>query len=288
MRHALTVWIGASLALAGCGGNTSVDDAEELGHAVGDVMASFDEAGTGASFSARSLPLDRPGLGRGLLDRALDLAVPPAYAAACWTEMFVACSNSQRVKRFDNCALGANTLSGEVTLTFSRPSCTFLLVGDTVNRQANFTLTGRRNATLTVSSDGGGQTVTRTTDGFTYKVLGMRRVLKNGAGTALVDISTDTLQDIVITGSSRANRTLVSGTLEIVHHLADYTATLTPESLKWNGTCNCPVSGKLTGTATGSSKGTLTAVVEFSGCGTGTVTVGSDTSTVNFDRCAAL
>jgi hypothetical protein len=276
----------ATLMLAGCGGMTT-DDVEETGHAAADVFASYDE-GTSVTGMAWNVPLYRPSFDRTLLDRTLDLALPSAWAAACWKEDFSACTNSERVRTFDHCALGPFSLDGSVTLDFSSATCAIpLAVGDTITRHANFTLNGRRNSALTVSDEGGGQMIAKTADGWTYSVPGMHRVMTDAKGTKLFDISTRTTSDIVISGGlTRKSRVLVSGTLEIVHNLAGFTVDLTPADLTWDGTCNCPVSGKLTGTATG--KRTGTAEIVITGCGTGTVTIGADTTTVNFDRCATL
>jgi hypothetical protein len=289
-EHAMkttTILAGLALALVGCGGTTA-DDAEELGHAAADALASFDESGTGGGFAWMRLPLDRPGLDRSLLDRALELAAPQAWAAACWSEHFGTCEAGVRVKDFGDCALGANKLSGDVTLTFSDSNCSMAGVGASVTRTAQFTLTGRRNATLSVSSEGGGQKVTRTADGYTYEVLGMQRVAKRASNETLFDISTRTIEPLVVTGTTRRERTLVSGKLEISHNLAHYKTTLVPENVTWDGACNCPVSGKLSGTATGLKNGDKSAVVEFTGCGTGTVTIGSESQSVSFDRCTTL
>lgn len=278
--------VAAVLALSGCG--AGVDEVEEVGHAAADVMASLDETGAGSAFALNVAPIERPGLGRSTLDAVLDLALPDAFAAACWSERFSACSAGVRTKTFDACGLGRNKLEGRVTLTFSDAGCSFSSAGDSVTRSADFTLTGRRNATLTVSSPGGGQRVTRNAQGFSYAVLGMERVMKNGAGETLFDIATKTDEDLVVTGSSRFNRVIHSGKLEIEHKLAGYTITLVPQNVTWDGTCNCPVSGTLAGSISGGKNSGDTATIEFQGCGNGTVTVGGETKTVAFDRCAAL
>ena len=47
-------------------------------------------------------------------------------------------------------------------------ACTVLTAGDAVTRTADFTLTGLYGGTLEVTSPGGGQTLTKTADGFQY------------------------------------------------------------------------------------------------------------------------
>jgi hypothetical protein len=284
-----TRWLWAvALCLTGCGGaQSSAEDTQEVGHAAADVMASFDETSTGGGF-AFSSPLDRPGLGKTTLDRALDLVVSPAYAEACWLATFSSCSAGTRTRSFDHCALAGFSLDGSVTLTFSQSTCSAAAVGDTVTRNADFTLHGRANYSLAVDSKGGGQKVTRTADGFTYQVLGMERVLTNASGKKIIDISTKTEEDLVVQGFTRANRVIKSGKFDVVHNLAGYTVQLVPADVTWNGTCNCPVSGKLTGSITAGKNVGKSAEVVFNGCGKGTVTVGTDTEDVDFDRCAAL
>ncbi|MBI5548553.1 MAG: hypothetical protein HY901_32115 [Deltaproteobacteria bacterium] len=274
-------------ALVGCGG-LAIDETEEVGQAAADVLASFDEAGTGSGFAWNVVPLDRPGFDKSPLDRALDLAMPSAYAAACWGQSFATCNAGVRTKDFGDCALGANKLSGTVKLTFSDSGCSMAATGASVTREANFTLTGRRDATLSVTSPGGGQMATRTADGWLFKVKGMERVMKDRNDKTLFDIATHTEEDLVVQGRERFNRTIQSGKMVIEHKLAGYTTTLVPENVKWDGTCNCPVSGKLTGSITGGTSSGDSAVVEFTGCGTGKVTVGAEVKDVTFDRCAAL
>lgn len=277
----------AALVLGGCGG-TLADDAEEIGHAAADVMASLDETGTGGGFAWNVVPLDRPGFDKTAVDRALDLVLPNAYAAACWTVTFSACDAGVRTKDFGDCALGLNKLSGSVTLTFSNQACTAAAVGDSITRAADFTLTGARNATLTVSAPGGGQKVTRTADGYLYTVLGMERIGKDGKGKTVFDIGTKTLEDLVVQGYFRKDRVVKSGKLEIEHKLAGYKTVFQPENVTWDGTCNCPVSGKLTGSVVGGKNDGKSASVTFTGCGTGDVTMNGEVTPTNFDRCAKL
>lgn len=277
-----------SVLLAGCG-RANFQEIEEVGHAAADLFASLDETGQGGGFASLAPALHRPDLSRGsLLDQAVDLVLPPAWAAACWTVRFTACQEGLRTKDFADCNLGLAKLSGSVELTFSDAACALSDAGQSVNRNANFTLTGRRNATLAVSSAGGGQKVTRTADGWLYAVPGMHRVAKNAAGAPLFDLSTRTLEDLVVTGFSRANRVVKSGKFEVKHNLAGYTVVYAPENLAWNGTCNCPVSGKLVGTATDASGTEAVSTIEVAGCGTGKVAVGEQTAEVTFDRCVGL
>lgn len=271
---------------AGCG-RFQVDEAEEVGQTVGDVFASYDEAGQGAGLAWT--PMYRRDLSRGtLLDRALDLAMPSAQAATCNAVRFAQCVSGTKSKDLAGCSFGGVDLAGTVELSFSQTDCSLGLAGDTVTRTADFTLTGRRGATLTVSSAGGGQQVTRTDTGWTYRVLGLHREMSGPLGKKLFDIDTRTTADIGVTGNSRANRVVSGGTLEIRHNLAKYTTTLSPSQLVWTATCNCPVSGELTGTVARDDGEVKDASLLVTGCGTATVTLGDESKDVVFDRCSGV
>ncbi len=276
----------APLALAACGSLYE----DEVGQATGDVMASFDDASQGGAFAS----LERPIFHRtdgfmkpGLLDRTLDFLVPSAYAAECTNLSFSSCANGVMSKSAADCTYGRWTVNGTITLTFSDVACVMSAVNDTVTRTADFQITGPRGATLAVSSPGGGQKVTRTgATSFNYTVLGMERIATEANGKKLFDISTQTTADIGVTGTSRSDRVMNGGTLEVTHHLAGYTVDLTPDNVTWTTGCNCASSGSWTGTASGSVSGSFT--VQITGCGTASVTSPSGTKQVSFDRCAAL
>lgn len=223
------------------------------------------------------------------MDQLEDLVISRAWAGPCILETFDGCASGERTRSFNDCTfLGAATISGSVTLTFSdAASCRIANVDDSVTREANFTVTGPRGAKAQVSSAGGGQKVTRTATGFLYGVLGMQRTLTDAGGKKVVDISSKTLEDFVISGSTRSDRTIHSGKLELTHHLAKYTTVLSPEQVKWTGSCTCPVSGKLHGTVTG-ARASKSFTLELTGCGTGTLTTDDDSAEVTFERCASL
>jgi hypothetical protein len=272
-------------AFAACG-RFAPDEVEEVGHAVGDAFASLDESGQGGGF-AYVAPLRRPELMRGSVgERLLEALLPAAHATGCWSIGFSACANGVRERDFGNCTLGSAELAGSATLTFSNDTCSLANTGDSVTREAEFTLTGRRNATLRVSSEGGGQIVTRTATGWSYRVLGMHRVMTTAAGRTFFDIETRTLADIGVTGSSRSTRVVSGGELEVRHNLAKYTTVLAPNELAWSATCNCPVSGTLSGTSTSDDGEAKTASIAITGCGRATVTIGDESRDLTFDRCS--
>ncbi len=288
MKNGLRVGLALCFAAAALAcGRGADEDAEEIGQLVGDVLSSFDEASQGGAFAALERPmrptdsLFAPSWG----DRIWSAVLPEAHAAACATVTFGACSGGQRKKDFGDCSFGTATLKGSVTLNFSDiVDCTMNDVNESITRVADFTLTGRRGATITVNSNGGGQKVTRTLAGYTYQVLGMQRVGATANDKKLFDVSTKTLQDIVVTGRSRSDRVMSGGQLEVTHNLRDFITLLEPKDLAWTPTCNCPTSGQVSGAFSGAIIGSFN--MTMTGCGTATVTVNDDSRDVTLDRCA--
>jgi hypothetical protein len=274
-------------AAAGC---RKKDEADQIGESVGEAMSSLDESIAGgaatAMFPYRHVPDELKGP---LWRRAMDSVIPSAYAATCWEPTFSACNASGvRSKDFGGCTIGGATLDGTVTLTFNRPLCVVLTDGDAVTRTADLTLTGLYGGTLEVTSPGGGQTLTKTAAGFDYTVGGMERVLTGPGGRTVFDIATRTTAPIVVTGSSRADLKIVSGSLEVDHKIAGYKVTLTADNLAWTSSCNCATSGTLTGTVSGGRFDGKSASVTLTGCGEADVTIGGETEMVLLDRCAPM
>jgi hypothetical protein len=284
-----------AMAVTAAGGcrkmSTGDDESGQIGNAIGDSMASLDESASGGATTAMlPLPFRRvPAELRGTpWRRAWDAVVPSAYAASCATPTFSACNAGVRTKDYGDCSLGLATLSGTATLTFTQPSCLIVADGDAVTRTADLTLTGLYGGTLQVTSPGGGQTLTKTAAGFNYSVGGMERVLTGPGGRTLVEIATSTTAPIVVTGSSRADLTIVSGTFVLDHKIAGYKVTLTADNLAWTSTCNCASSGTLTGTVSGGKHDGKTASVTITACGEADVTIDTETVTVALDRCATM
>lgn len=278
--------VSASLLLAGVGCGRGLENPDEVAQSASEALASFEEAGQGGAFAMR---LDQaPALLReGTLEKALGWVLPEAHAASCFIgNPFSACSAGVRTRTFSDCTFGRTTLQGSVTLTFSDQACGMAAAGSTITRTADFTLTSR-SGSYTVSAPNGGQRVTRSASGYTYSVGGMRRVLQGSAGRTVVDISTRTTADINVTGNSRAERVMNGGTLELTHNLAGYTTTLSPSNVRWSASCTCPVSGTLSGTVAGTNAAKNFSV-EFTGCGTATVTVDGETEEVELDRCGTF
>ncbi|MBI5493694.1 MAG: hypothetical protein HY904_01630 [Deltaproteobacteria bacterium] len=291
MRHAAMLWLMVgTVALVGCGRgklDQALEDTEEVAQALGDMMASADESsgengGTFAFYKAGGVRrmMDTP------LDRLQDAILPSAHAAACWgADTFGTCSNSTITRTFGGCTVGLASLTGTVTLTWTGGNCRLETVGESVTRVPNFTITGRRDATLTVS--GAGQQLTRTgADAYTYHVSGVSRVLRTAAGATLADVDTRTTADVTVTGTSRASRVMNGGTFEVRHNVAKYTTTLSPANLTWTASCNCATSGSLTGTVTPDDGDAVDVTVTVTGCGTATITADDKSKEVTFDRCS--
>jgi hypothetical protein len=162
-----------------------------------------------------------------------------------------------------------------------------IATGDAVTRTASFTVAGLYGGMLTVTSPGGGQRLTKTATGWEYAVAGMERTLTGPAGRTLFDVSSETTTPIEITGSSRADLVIVSGALKVNHRLAGYAVTLTPNNLAWSSSCNCAVSGSLTGTISGGPHDGKSATIELTGCGEADVTLDGQTDSITLDRCVA-
>jgi len=277
-------------AAAGCRKRGGDDEIDQIAASVGEAMSSLDESVSGGAATAMRPYLRMPdALRPPWWRRAMDSVIPSAYAATCWEPTFSACDASgMRTKDFGNCSIGLATLSGTVELAFSHPACVVATAGDAVRRTADFTLTGLYGGTLEVTSPGGGQTLTRTAGGFDYTVGGMERVLTAPGGRTLFDVATRTIAPIVVTGSSRADLKIVSGSFEIDHKVAGYKVTLTADNLAWTSTCNCASSGTLTGTVSGGRRDGKSASVTISACGEADVTIDGDTESVTLDRCGKM
>jgi hypothetical protein len=286
----LLVALMVAAASPGCRKRGGDDEIDQIAASVGETMSSLDESVTGGAATAM-LPYRRmpDALEPPLWRRAMDAVIPSAHAATCWEPTFSACSAAGvRTKAFNDCTIGLATLSGHVALTFTRPACVVATAGDAVTRTANFTLTGLYGGTLEVTSPGGGQTLTKTADGFDYSVGGMERILTGAGGRKLFDVATRTTAPIVVTGSSRADLEIVSGGFEIDHKLAGYKVTLTASNLTWSSNGTCASSGTLTGTVSGGRHDGKSASVTITACGEADVTIGSDTESVSLDRCSTM
>lgn len=296
------IWILAfALVMSGCSGskterNGNEPAIEEIGQQMGDVMASIDEAG-GNSGSISWQPSDRDfkktfaRLAPGQVDAVPSLFFPAANATSCSAGTgFGNCSGGLSVTRlYGGCSVGFATFSGSVTLTWSPGNnCSLAATGNTISRSPNFSVTGRRGATLSVTRSGTfGQKLTWLSGsggakGFSFQSDGIRRVFASG-GTTLFDYTTTTTTNITVTGANRSSRIMSGGNLRVTNNLTADVCDYVPSSVTWSSSCNCAVSGTWSGTCTGGKSTTL----NITGCGSGTLIVDGESTPVDFDRCGS-
>lgn len=273
----------------------SVDSTVEAGQQVGDAMAAIDESGGSTSgsiaqldFQANERAFARLAPNDVLKPQPLwSRLLPKAVAVSCNAVSFSSCASNQRIRQFEDCSTyGGGSISGNVTLNFSgsgASSCTIPAASDAVSRVPNFSITGLRGATFSVSATSTGQSLTRTgATTFNFTNAGIRRSFVSPKGETILDITTNTGSAIQVTGNGRANRTLNGGSLVVTNNISGVTCTLTPSSVQWSSGCNCPTSGEWSGTCSDSSQFT---VAFGNSCGQATVTKGTAANSVIMDRC---
>lgn len=290
----------ASSAIAGCG-NRASSDVEELGQQIGDLMAGVDEssgsnggayasmsnAAQGRAFARLEAQYDRPLLARWAPSFSL---LSEAMASSCGVaNTFGSCSANTIVRTFGGCSIGSAVLDGTVTLTWGggASSCQMTASGHSVARNPDFTLTGRRGATLSVVKTGThGQVITREASAGAYQFTndGIRRTFTLASGTKLLDFSTETTAPISITGASRNGRVASGGSLRVTNHRTGVTCDVAPNAVTWSSSCNCAASGTWSGSCSDGKAFTL----DITGCGSASLTVGEDVQSFNFDRCYAI
>lgn len=279
-------------------------DIQENAQQVGDAMASIDEAG-GSGGSIAQMQFEnslkktfaRYGADDTIAVSGLaQLALPSAEAVSCFGYGWGSCggaSGTTLVRNFNNCTVGAATLSGDVTLVWGggATSCSLASTSQYITRVPNFTLSGRRGATLTVSKTGTiGQRLTWTSGSGSNKVFnftndGINRKFTAPSATVLYDQTTTVSGTITVTGTSRTSRVISGGgSLVVTNNLNANVCTYTPTNVTWGGaTCNCPTQGSWAGSCTDGKTTTL----NITGCGTATYTEGTVSTDVTFDRCAS-
>lgn len=284
---------------------TTTADIQESAQQVGDVMASVDEAGgsTGAIASMKDTEkmqnsvkqtFNRFAPNELSENMVAKLFLQDANAASCAGAGFAVCGASAPnsiVRSFAGCTVGTAVFSGDVTLTWGNGSaaCSFGgIVSADVTRVPNFTVTGRRGATLAVTRTGSvGQRITLHTAAGVNSVLkfsndGINRTF-TAASTTLFNQTTATSGDITVTGTSRSNRVMNGGSLNVTNNLTSVVCNYVPTNVTWGGagTCNCPTNGSWAGSCSDGKTTTL----DITGCGTANYTEGGETQAVTFDRC---
>lgn len=286
----IIVLLSSVLTLASCGksGETaqtntgltiSIDTNEEQAQNIGDVMASIDEAGGSTGTLGFSEPAST------LVSTPISMS-----AVSCLGYGFGTCSANSMTRNFNGCTVGSSyTLTGTVGLTWTGGSanCTLGAAGDSIKRSPNFTITGPRGGTLAVTKTGTNGHVLTWTGGsagasrtFSFTNDGINRKITYN-GTTYYNTTTTTTSPITVIGDSRSNRTMSGGTLRLTNHLTGTTCDISPSNVDWSAGCACATSGTWSG-----SCGGTTFSVAITGCGTGTLTYGSSSQSITFDRCS--
>lgn len=299
MKSKITLLL-CALLVWGCKKTASSDgqiDLEESSQQIGDTLASIDESGTAAgsiAFMDNSIKrtFDHYAPGTYQQNKVADIFLPKAYAASCAGAGFAACNGTgQVVRTFAGCTVGAATFNGTVTLQWSNGvGCSMGGTGQFISRDPNFTVTGLRGATLSVSKAGAnGQRITWISGAGAFRTLsfsndGINRVFTFNSST-LLDQTTSTTSAITITGTDRTSRVMSGGGLRVADNLSGVSCTYVPSAVTWSsGACNCPTSGSWTGTCSNGKTSTLT---HSATCGAATYTDGASTLNLNFDRCGS-
>jgi hypothetical protein len=278
------------LLLLSCSKKVESGDIEEIAQQVGDVAASIDEAGGGnGSIALNERAIERTFARLAYGPSFYESIIPDAYAVTCGSSTFAGCSSNGVTRTFAGCTVGGATFNGSVTLTWGGDSsgCVLQAIGATITRVPNFTVTGRRNATLTVSKTGAiGQRLTWDSGANASKVFkftndGIRRVFTSASGDVLFDLTTTTTSDITLTGTARTSRVMNGGTLRVTNNGSGVTCDFVPSSVSWSAGCNCPTSGSWSATCSDGK----TSVLTHTGCGTANFALGSTSTEVTLDRC---
>ena len=288
-----------AFAFVGCKKNateSSATDIQETAQQVGDAMASADEAGGGSGSYASNMqnsiqstferyaPDDKPSS-----HLVASLFLPTAEATSCLGYGFGSCSGTSLVRNFNSCTVGSAVLSGDVTFSWGggASTCAMTAIGHHVSRSPNFTLSGRRGATLAVSKTGSNGQRVEVVSGsggsrvFAFSNDGINRKFTLPNSTVLFDFTTTTTSNISITGTSRSDRVMDGGALRVTNNLTSVTCDYVPTNVTWASGCNCPTQGSWSGSCSDGKSTTL----DITGCGTATYSEGSNTESLTFDRC---
>lgn len=301
--------VALSVSLSACGKKSALEDADsETAQQVGDLVASIDEMG-GSSGTIASLGNTGPSAviagidedrllrdARPVFARYGELLEPRGFgllsdarAASCLVAPgFGSCSGGTITRTFGGCTLGLATFTGTVTLTWggSASGCSISGAGGHITRVPDFSVTGLRSVALSVSKTGSiGQRLTFTglsgsSPVFSFSNDGIRRQFTSG-GTSLFDFTSATTSAITITGNTRAARVIDGGNLRVTNNKTGVVCDFVPSTVTWNGSCNCPSSGKWSASCTDGKAGTLT----ITGCGTADFETEDNEGSVTFDRC---
>jgi hypothetical protein len=284
-----------SVAVTSCQGKEedTPSFADSMSQQIGDAMVSIDDSGGSDGGYAllnregRNVARLSSGQKRGPWLR--DALVPQAFASSCFvTNTWGSCTSNVVVRDFQGCTIQGATFTGQITYNFTDAAvdstCSIAADGHSVARNPNFTISGSRGGTFTVSKTGtNGQTITRTGAGaFSFANDGIRRVLSFG-GSTLADYTTSTTSAIGVAGATRNGRIASGGALRVLNNLTGVSCDFAPSAVTWASGCNCATSGTWSATC---SNG-VSASLSLLSCGSGTFVLGTESTPVTLDQCAS-
>ncbi len=266
------------VALSACGSESSssgTDTVESSDESVEAGVSALSGAANSGNDEATSFAFVKRSLAEKIL---LGFSVEAAITACGIPARQDTCASGMKEATYTACSTkGKQTYSGTVNLDFSDAACGMDSNNDSVTRTVNITRSGFFKSEVVTSSDdhedyrgntfGGGSKLTRIgIASMELEVLGVRKLRTKSNGKVKYDVQTRTTSPLILAGTWNGDRTIKSGTLEVVHNNAEYVATFAFEDVKYNkAECCYPISGKATVTYTGSIEGS--AGVEFGSCG---------------------
>ncbi len=284
------LWVtGLALMQPSCGGYQFIGQVDEVAHSVGDALASLDEmlVVSGAALSSPGLFHSEHG------EEETDLTGPERLSCLQTTPLTaVSCSSGIRTWTLDGeCSSGLRTaLTGTVTFRYSANDCGMGTVGTWVTRQPSYLQTGKKMGELIASSSAQGQVLTKTPAGYDFVIQDLERLFYWPDNEGNYPMSVSTPSSWIITGGQdRSSRVVTSGSLRLVQHRLGWTANVAITSpLVFSSTCNCAVSGTLTGAVTGEEEDDQLEV-EIQSCGVALIREhGMHSFRVKLDRCAPV
>jgi hypothetical protein len=204
------------------------------------------------------------------------------------------CVGNARTVTYNECLIPGTTfpLNGAINLEYTSNSCSLATSGDSVTRTGN-TSRSTRVGTATVSSAdhvdyqgrkvGGGIRLSRvsSTD-YVVQILGLHKVYTTSQDYSILHTSASQ----VTTSSGlleRNGRIINGGVIELRHNVANYNVSIQPQQLRFEASCCFPTSGTLRLTYSGSIVGQGS--VNFTGCGTATISALSQQTDIQLRNC---
>lgn len=292
----VTGLVGLLLALSGCnsGSGDEADGSTAIGaSAAVSALSSAISAGLGTANISRESEEEV-----GWLDRLAPLFGEPSAHALVTTCTALAnsdnCNSKTKSASYTDCPLtGGLTFSGTVTLSFSSVICA-LSSGNTLTRTLSLsrsTIGGGKVSTSSASHldyrgnvIGGGTVTTNSSGIYSLAIPGLRKLRTSGGNNTIYDISVRTTSAFTISDPTSTSLTVSSGSMEVIHNVAQYVATVSANALAYSySSCCYPTSGTLSVSYSGAASGSGS--ISFPSCGKATLTVGSASTSLTLIGC---